>query len=179
MRFTLALLFFLLGLAVAVPVAEPANNKAPATKAAPAKTPAKAPTKAPANSSDKKKLVKGINDNIKAGGKEIKSTNDAEKAAKKGDAKGLKKDEKKIGQALSEATKAREKNQKIAGNKDKKLTEGLNKVENAQKGAKKTVDSFTGNPKKDQPKLDSLGKTFAKGKKTNQENLKEAKKNFN
>ncbi|KAL0940207.1 uncharacterized protein CTRU02_202970 [Colletotrichum truncatum] len=158
MRFTLALLFFLLTLTAALPVADPANNKA---------------------SSDKKKLVNGINDNIKAGKKEISATEKAQDAAKKNDGKALKKDEKNIGSALDEATKARKKNQKIAGNKDPALTKGLGKVEQAQKGAKKTVNGLTGDPKKDKGSLDKLDKTFKKGKATNAENLKEAKKNFN
>ncbi|KAH9231526.1 hypothetical protein K456DRAFT_1841084 [Colletotrichum gloeosporioides 23] len=147
MRFSFAFLFFLLGLTLA-----PATAK---------------------ESSDKKKLVKGINDNINAGKKEIKATEKAQNDVKKNDAKGLKKDEKGIKSALDEATKDRQKNQKIAGNKDPALTKGLGKVENAQKGAKQTVNGLTGNPKKDGPALDKLDKTFKKGKKTNQDNLKE------
>ncbi|KAF4920665.1 hypothetical protein CGCVW01_v006680 [Colletotrichum viniferum] len=172
MRFSFAFLFFLLGLTLAVPLASPANNKA-TTKA-----PATKPVAKPKESSEKKKLVKGINDNIKAGKKEITATEKAQIDVKKNDAKGLKKDEKGIKTALDEATKAREKNQKIAGKKDPTLTKGLGKVENAQKGAKKTVKGLTGNPKTDGPALDKLDKTFKKGKQTNQENLKEAKKNF-
>ncbi|KAK1633485.1 hypothetical protein BDP81DRAFT_354193 [Colletotrichum phormii] len=155
MRLTLAFLLFLVALTVALP----ATNTKP--------------------SADKKKLEKGIKDNLKAGDKEISATEKANNAAKKNDAKGLKKDEKKINSALDEATKDRQKNQKIAGNKDPALTKGLGKVENAQKGAKKTVNGLTGDPKKDKGSLDNLNATFKKGKKTNEENLKEAKKNFN
>ncbi|KAF6822182.1 hypothetical protein CMUS01_11190 [Colletotrichum musicola] len=160
MRFTHTLIFLLATLTVALPVADPANKNAK-------------------DSSDKKKLVKGINDNINAGKKEISATEKAQKDAKKNDAKGLKKDEKNINGALDEAIKDRKKNQKIAGNKDPALTKGLGKVEQAQNGAKKTVKGLTGDPKKDKPSLDKLDATFKKGKKTNQDNLKEAKKNFN
>ncbi|KAF9872798.1 MFS monocarboxylate transporter [Colletotrichum karsti] len=151
MRFAFAFLLFLITLTVALPVANPASK----------------------SSSDKQKLEKGIKDNLKAGDKEIAATKKAQDAAKKNDAKGLKKDEKGIKSALNEATKDREKNQKIAGNKDPKLTQGLGKVENAQKGAKKTVNGLTGDPKKDKGSLDKLDKTFKKGKKVNQDNLKE------
>ncbi|KZL87701.1 hypothetical protein CI238_11581 [Colletotrichum incanum] len=155
MRFTFAILLFLLTLTAALPAAKDKSSSA------------------------KKELVKGINDNLKAGDKEISATEKAQKAAKKNDEKGLKKDEKKINSALDEAIDDRKKNQKIAGNKDPALTKGLGKVENAQKGAKNTVKGFTGNPKKDQGSLDKLDATFKKGKATNTENLKEAKKNFN
>ncbi|KAK1975084.1 hypothetical protein LZ30DRAFT_827076 [Colletotrichum cereale] len=153
MRFTSATLFFLLGLAVALP----ANT---------------------GGSSNKDALVKGINDNLKAGDKEISATQKAQDAAKKNDAAGLKKNEQGINGALDEAIKDREKNQKIAGNKDPALTAGLGKVENAQKGAKATVSQLTGNPKQDEGGLQQLDATFKKGKTTNTQNLEEAKKNF-
>ncbi|WYZ35520.1 hypothetical protein EsH8_X_000167 [Colletotrichum jinshuiense] len=154
MRFTFAFLLLLVAIATALPF--------PKDK----------------SSSNKKELVKGINDNLKAGDKEISATEKAQNAAKKNDSKGLKKDEKKINGALDEAIKDRKKNQKLAGTKDKALTTGLGKVETAQNGAKKTVKGLTGDPKKDKGSLDKLDATFKKGKATNTENLKEAKKNF-
>ncbi|GJC88545.1 hypothetical protein ColLi_11383 [Colletotrichum liriopes] len=154
MRFTFAVLLFLLTLTVALPAAKDKS------------------------SSTKKELVKGINANLKAGDKEISATEKAQNAAKKNDDKGLKKDEKNINGALDEAIKDRKKNQKLAGNTDPNLTKGLGKVENAQKGAKETVKGLTGDSKKDQESLGKLDSTFKKGKATNTENLKEAKKNF-
>ncbi|OLN87590.1 hypothetical protein CCHL11_06142 [Colletotrichum chlorophyti] len=131
-----------------------------------------------AKSSDKDKLVKGIQDNINAGKKEISATEKAEASAKKNDEKGLKKNEKGINSALDEAIDDRKNNQKIAGNKDKTLTDGLGKVEKAQKGAKEAVKGLTGDPKKDSGSLNKLDQTFKKGKATNAQNLEEAKKNF-
>ncbi|KAK2049949.1 hypothetical protein LZ31DRAFT_617184 [Colletotrichum somersetense] len=166
MRFSSTFLFFFVSLTLAAPIASPADNEVTSNKLAARAT------------SDKTKLVNGIQANINAGKKEISSTEKAQADAKANNAKALKTDESGIKSALNEATKDRENNQKIAGNKDPALTAGLAKVQNAQKGAKQDVNALTGNPKKDQPDLNKLDQTFQNGKKTNQANLQEAKKNF-
>ncbi|GKT50688.1 uncharacterized protein ColSpa_10869 [Colletotrichum spaethianum] len=158
MRFTYAIMLYLLTLTAALPAALPATKEK--------------------SSSTKNELVKGINANLKAGDKEISATEKAQKAAKNNDNKGLKKDEKNINGALNEAINDRKKNQKLAGTKDAALTKGLGKVETAQNGAKQTVKGLTGDSKKDQGSLDKLDATFKKGKATNTQNLEEAKKNF-
>ncbi|KAK2022007.1 hypothetical protein LX32DRAFT_645896, partial [Colletotrichum zoysiae] len=161
MRFSSTFLFFFFSLTLAAPIASPAGNEVAARA-----------------TGDKEKLINGIQANINAGNKEISSTQKAQADAKANNAAGLKTDENGIKSALDEATKARENNQKIAGNKDPALTAGLAKVQNAQQGAKQAVNALTGNPKTDQPGLDKLGQTFQNGKKTNEANLEEAKKNF-
>ncbi|KAK2052215.1 hypothetical protein LY76DRAFT_598786 [Colletotrichum caudatum] len=166
MRFSSTFIFFFFSLTLAAPIASPADNEATSNKVTARAT------------SDKTKLVNGIQANIDAGKKELSSTQQAQADAKANNAAGLKTDETGIKSALDEATKDRENNQKIAGNKDPALTAGLAKVQNAQTGAKQTVDGLTGNPKTDQPGLDKLNQTFQNGKKTNEANLAEAKKNF-
>ncbi|KAK2018454.1 hypothetical protein LZ32DRAFT_653786 [Colletotrichum eremochloae] len=170
MRFSSIPLFFFFSLTLAAPIANQADNEvvARATAAKPAAQP----------SSAKEQLINGIQANINAGKAEISSTEKAQKDAKDNNANGLKTDENGIKSALADATADRENNQKIAGNKDPALTQGLAKVQNAQTGAKQTVDALTGNPKTDQAGLDKLDQTFENGKKTNQNNLEEAKKNF-
>ncbi|KAJ0163900.1 hypothetical protein CTA2_2163 [Colletotrichum tanaceti] len=164
MRFTFVLLLFLLTLTAALPVAK--------DKKVVPENPKKEP-----ESDDKHKVIKGIKNNMKHGGKEIGATIKALNEGKKGNLKGLTKQEHKLNMALDAAIEDRTRNQELVGNKLPTLAKGLNKVKGAQKIATGTVGSFKGDLN-DMDKLKKLKKTFEGGKTTNGKNLKEAIDNF-
>ncbi|TQN63859.1 hypothetical protein CSHISOI_11563 [Colletotrichum shisoi] len=122
---------------------------------------------------DTKAETAGIKKNIEI---QKQEKNDANGVAKAKTPKEFKKALSELVGTIEDGKKVREKNQKIADPKNKKLTDGLKKVQGAQAVEEKQAKGLKGNTSQaDKATLKTLQGEFSKGIDVNKGNLKAAK----